>query len=448
MRLPPECPWCRAPLDPADVDRARSVVRCRACEALTAVELTAAEAAGEGPPPVYGGAAARPEPPPRPPASASDVAPEPFVTEERGRELVVTWKDPWLGQAVATAVVCLLVLVLLPALRAGEVARPLMAAMPLIVAMLAVPLALMAMVRGRQVVECDGVRLRARSGSGLFHKRSEFARDELEQLHAFAYTVKEGRRSVTRYGLRAILADGTRQDLANDIPTAAAALWLERALERRLDIRDAYVEGQVREAESREGALPEAEPPRARTTAPLVASPAIEVEETEGGLELRWPNEQAPGGLGLFAALGFCALTLAVCAMLLGPDAGRPEWVVSGLLIAASALWLWLEARGQRRASLLRVEGTRLRSTSAPFLFFDRVLPRADVEQLYVYRYWESDHPDERPSFGLKAILHGGRHVVLARRLPNPSDARFVEAKLEAHLGIVDRAVREEYRKG
>jgi hypothetical protein len=440
--MPPDCPWCRAPLQSGDVDRERQVVRCRACDALTAVELTPAELAGEGPPPVFGGAAARSVE--SVPEGVPLTAPESFDVEERGREVTITWRPleaerSHLGPGVAGLG---LILVLLARVIARS-AQPLLVTGALLV-LLGLPLVWLAKRYGPQVITCDGVRLRVRSRAGGSSRRTELTRDELDQLHAFAYRTGY-RRTLTRYGLRAILADGTRQDLVTDITSAPEALWLEHELERRLGIEDRYVEGQLRPPGATATPPHAVTAPKVRPFAAAHPSLSVEVRRPEGGLEVRWRNERAGNGLGLFAALGCTALSIAFGGWLLTVLGPNPGWVLAAGLVGCAGLWVWVEARSQTPWLTVRVDSTRVWTSAAEHVWRARTFQRADIEQLYVYRSWETDDVSERPTFGVKAIVRDGRHLVLARRLATPADARFIEQTLEAHLGIVDRAVHEEY---
>lgn len=75
-----------------------------------------------------------------------------------------------------------------------------------------------------------------------------------------------------------------------------------------------------------------------------------------------------------------------------------------------------------------------------------RALDRAEVEQLYVSRQETQNKGQVNVSFSLQVLLRGGQEVAIVSGLESADQARFLESRIEAALGIEDRAMPGEYR--
>ena len=115
-----------------------------------------------------------------------------------------------------------------------------------------------------------------------------------------------------------------------------------------------------------------------------------------------------------------------------------------GALVLVQGLSGWL---GKVR---IRIRSGRLEVTT-PYWMGRRKRLGAEVEQLFVFEHPLAVEKQNaiglEVGYGVKAILVGGREVVLLDTMRSPIDALFIEQELERRLGIDDARVAHEYER-
>lgn len=76
----------------------------------------------------------------------------------------------------------------------------------------------------------------------------------------------------------------------------------------------------------------------------------------------------------------------------------------------------------------------------------NRTVPRQELEQLFCSEKLSNSKNGVHYTYGLYAVLAGGRREKLVTGLDSPEDALFLEQKIEGYLGITDRPVVGEMR--
>lgn len=77
-----------------------------------------------------------------------------------------------------------------------------------------------------------------------------------------------------------------------------------------------------------------------------------------------------------------------------------------------------------------------------------RPLPREEVDQLYVSRQELRNKGSVQVTFEVRVVRRDGSELALVRGLTSADQASFLEARIEAALGIEDRPVPGEHRGG
>lgn len=228
---PLACIVCRTPLENQDIHRPLDVARCPKCQ--TILELRHP-----------GGLPVRKDLRQRVQRPASVLA-----IDRQDRLEVKLGADRWRASALLfCAAIELGSAIALLAIFGMDVRVTVLA---LVMATIGVVLARAGMnvLDGRQRLTAKGRSLRARDAGPLFLGDRRRARDvdvgRLKQLFVTEHCRATPIGALFTYALQAQLKDGTVTTLLASLPTADEALFLEQEFERRLDLVDAPVPGEV-----------------------------------------------------------------------------------------------------------------------------------------------------------------------------------------------------------
>jgi hypothetical protein len=447
--LPTECPWCRTAFSEPDHDGPRGVITCSGCGALTRAPAKAPRPALAPLETLETPAVARfePEPIARPPL---------FTVEEEGKRLLVSWPHDYsrgvfalVGLPFVIGAIWFEVLLPTPSLQNFGVAF----------ALSALPLGLMwdplILTFNRMRLEVTGGGFKLSSGPVPNpHGKAFIARAEVTQLYPFKYYRRKEK--ITLYGVRAIYRDGTRGDLVTALRSPEEALWLEQAIEQKLDLRDQYVEGQVQRLGQSLTAAPDDAVALPAELAEVVTEPGlnsvtrkgeVDLAETASETRLSWKPRGTALPMWSFFFVASIVLSALAGSILSNAEVVPLAWKAVAAGVALSTVvsaWRMAGALFNRRFVKLTADALSLGETPLPAL--GNFFRREKVRQLYVSRTWPDDSSSSKPTFGVKVILDDGTHAELATGCPGFTEARFIEQKLERALGLRDVRVREEFR--
>jgi hypothetical protein len=170
-----------------------------------------------------------------------------------------------------------------------------------------------------------------------------------------------------------------------------------------------------------------------REPGPLAVRPGLSITWTEDSFYLR---------LAL-ALASSAACAGSVACWILGPAAGG----IISTLIAGTFAWFTRAAWSQARWVRADHEGLHWPRLTWTARRVPALLPASEIAQLFVRD--ETDRDEDAvaiPNFVLYARAHGGRdHPIV--QVENPEQAWWLEARLEQHLGIVNRRIEGEHRR-
>ncbi len=188
--------------------------------------------------------------------------------------------------------------------------------------------------------------------------------------------------------------------------------------------------------------------PRPGAPTALAAPERWQLEEIGGRFSARWKWLTASAFFllpftliwnGMLATMGWSA----------SERGAHPERLLLGLVVphvwVGVGLAYWVLATFLNTTTVSLADG-KLAVRHAPLWWPGGrlALERAEVRQLFVVE----QRGKNGSTFQLCALLRDGRRQVVVRSLPQEADARFLEAKLERLLDLVDQPVAGEVSKG
>jgi len=229
-----KCERCGADFKAEDLNVALGVARCSYCGGVFDVGQHTAALSGRPPPGV------RPEVP----------LPEKFEVSSRPSELVVQWR--WFGaQYIGLALFCVawdafLVFWYSTALRTGQ-AFSIMTIFPIAHVGVGVGLSYttLAGFLNRTWIRADRTGLAIRHGPVPWKGNRDLSRAELKQLYSSSKLRQTKNTSTWVYQLNAVTRDGKATPLLSNLESPEQALYLEQQLEKRLEIVDVPVAGEL-----------------------------------------------------------------------------------------------------------------------------------------------------------------------------------------------------------